>query len=193
MNVLIGVTGGISAYRVCDLILGLKQNKCDVRVIMTENAKQFITPMTISTLSKHPIMDNMWDEVKGNIDHIDIGKWADKFVVYPATANIIAKFANGIADDLLSTVYLALPQTPAPTPQDHFDGGDKYKVVKRIVFPAMNTNMLRHPATQRNISRIEGDGAIVTGTRETMLACGDYGYGALLNPRDAVEVILGGS
>jgi phosphopantothenoylcysteine synthetase/decarboxylase len=173
MNVLLGISGGIAAYKACDLITGLKANGHDVRVIMTKHAKEFITPMTVATLSTHPVMDNMWAEIKGNVEHIDTAKWTEVFIVYPATANIIAKFANGIADDLLSTVYLALPKT-----------------VQKFVFPAMNTNMLMHPATLRNIRRIVDDGVFVADTRTSKLACGDVGKGAVLSPRDAVECVF---
>lgn len=171
-NVILGVSGGIAAYKACDLITGLKVNGYDVRVIMTAHAKEFITPMTLATLSTHPVMDNMWAEIKGNVDHIDTAKWAEIFVVYPATANVIAKFANGIADDLLSTVYLALPPD-----------------VVKVVCPAMNTRMLEHPATQRNIGQLIQDNVYVTDTREAMLACGDKGKGAVLKPKEAVEFI----
>lgn len=171
-NVILGVSGGIAAYKSCDVISGLRSKGYDVRVIMTENAKQFITPMTLSTLSRHPVMDDMWAERDGKVEHIEVAKWANIFIVYPSTANIIAKFANGIADDLLSTVYLALP-----------------KDVVKIVFPAMNSQMLSHPATQRNITRLFLDGCKVQRTRETELACGDVGKGAVLKPRDAIEII----
>lgn len=173
MNILLGVSGGIAAYKSCDLINGLKANGHDVRVIMTEHAKEFITPMTLATLSTHPVMDNMWAEIKGNVEHIDTAKWTEVFVVYPATANIIAKFANGIADDLLSTVYLALPES-----------------VIKVVFPAMNTRMYEHNATKRNIwTLLSKDNVNVSDTRESMLACGDIGKGAVLKPRDAIDLI----
>ena len=172
MNILVAVTGGISAYKACDFIIGLQKNGHEVRVIMTDNAKEFITPMTLATLSKHPVMNDMWME-RNDVEHIEIGKWADAFIVYPATANIIAKFANGIADDTLSTVYLGLPRR-----------------VQKFVYPAMNTNMLNHPATQRNILAIGDDEVYVADTRMTLLACGDEGFGALLKPRDAVKWFL---
>lgn len=171
-NIILGISGGIAAYKACDVISGLRSKGYDVRVIMTENAKQFITPMTISTLSRHPVMDNMWAERDGKVEHIEVAKWADVFIVYPSTVNIMAKFANGIADDLLSTVYLALPFS-----------------VKKIIFPACNTNMVQHNATIRNIDVLKHDGCIVTETRETELACGDVGKGAVLKPRDAIELI----
>ena len=171
MNILLGITGGISAYKACDLILGLQKTGHDVRVIMTDNAKEFITPLTIATLSKHPVINDMWVE-RSDVEHIEVGKWAEAFIVYPATANIIAKFANGIADDTLSTVYLALP-----------------KNVRKIIYPAMNTNMLNHQATQANIVLlIRRDNVWVSDTRETILACGDKGFGGLLKPREAVEL-----
>ena len=171
-NVLLAVSGGISAYKACDLINILRKQGYDIRVIMTEHAKQFITPMTLSTLSRNPVMDDMWAERKGDVEHIEVAKWANVFVVYPATVNVIAKFANGIADDLLSTVYLALPD----------------KVLK-MVFPAANTNMMKHPATVGNIEKLKYDGVMVTDTRETELACGDVGKGALLSPKDALMII----
>jgi len=170
MNVILGVTGGISAYKSADFIIGLQKTGHDVRVIMTDNAKQFITPLTLATLSKNPVMNDMWIE-RPDVEHIDVGKWADAFLVYPATANTIAKFAHGIADDTLSTVYLALPN----------------KVIKGI-YPAMNTNMLNHRATKENVHTIfERDGVCSSNTREAMLACGDVGYGGLLSPREAVK------
>lgn len=184
-NVILGVTGGIAAYKACDLISGLRSSEFDVRVIMTEHAKEFITPLTLATLSRHPVMESMWVERNGSVEHIEVAKWADLFVVYPATANIIAKFANGIADDLLSTVYLALPKD---------DGGRDLAIPPRItevfIFPAMNTNMLMHPATNRNVSWLRKDGCYVSDTRETELACGDVGKGALLKPKEALGIIL---
>jgi phosphopantothenoylcysteine decarboxylase len=171
MNIVVGVTGGIAAYKACDLILGLQKTGHEVRVIMTDNATQFVTPITLATLSKHPVMRDMWIESK-DVEHIEVSKWAEIFVVYPATANIIAKFANGIADDTLSTVYLALP-----------------KGTHIFVFPAMNTNMYRHIATKRNMATLERDEVWVAKTRETVLACGDRGEGGVLKPRDAVKLI----
>ena len=173
MKILVGISGGISAYKSADLILGLQKTGHEVRVVMTDNAKEFITPLTLTTLSKHVVMSDMWDDkYKRDVEHIEVANWANAFIVYPATANIISKFANGIADDTLSTVYLALPDS----------------VRKRIfVFQAMNTNMLFHPATLRNVSRLKGDGVDVPDTRETVLACGDRGFGGLMKPRDAVK------
>jgi phosphopantothenoylcysteine synthetase/decarboxylase len=171
MNILLGVSGGISAYKAADFILGLqKSGNHNIRVIMTDNAKKFITPLTLATLSKNPVMCDMWED-RTDIEHIEVGKWASAFIVYPATANIIAKFANGIADDTLSTAYLALP-----------------KRVQKFVCPAMNTNMLEHPATQENIVKLRLRDSVKTSpTRKTILACGDEGEGGLLKPRDAIK------
>ena len=171
MKVLLGISGGIAAYKSADLLLGLQAKGHEVRVIMTDNAKRFIGPMTIATLSKHPVMNDMWAD-RSNVEHIEISKWADAFIVYPATANIIAKFANGIADDTLSTVYLALPTRVR---------------ARTFVFPAMNTNMLEHPATKKNITTLIAHCVNVSDTRETVLACGDKGFGGLLKPRDAIQ------
>jgi phosphopantothenoylcysteine decarboxylase/phosphopantothenate--cysteine ligase len=177
MKVLLGVTGGVAVYKALDLISGLqKAGNAEVRVIMTENATRFVNPMLFATISKNPVMTDMWVE-RDKVEHIEVGKWATALVVYPATANIIGKFANGIADDLLSTVYLAFPRT-------------EYNY--RIVFPAMNTNMYRHPATERNIQTLNGDGVVVADTRTTTLACGDKGEGGVLKPREAVAQILEG-
>jgi len=172
-NILLGISGGIAAYKSCDLISMLRYDGHDIRVIMTDNSKQFITPLTLATLSRHPVIDNMWVERNGTVDHVEVGKWADMFVVYPATANIIGKFANGIADDLLSTIYLALSNA----------------VKKKIVFPAMNTNMYLHPRVIENIRILKQDGVIVSETRDAELACGDTGFGAVLKPKDAMEII----
>lgn len=174
MNIILAVTGGIAAYKACDLINMLRKQGHDIRVIMTENAKQFITPMTLSTLSRHPVMDDMWQERRGSVEHIEVATWAEVFMVYPATANIIGKFANGIADDLLSTVYLALPST-----------------VNKIIYPAMNTNMYGSFAVIRNIEQLRADGCFVSATREGNLACGTSGVGCLLQPDKALEYFFG--
>jgi phosphopantothenoylcysteine decarboxylase/phosphopantothenate--cysteine ligase len=175
MNVILGITGGIAAYKACDLINILKSNGYDVRVIMTQHAKEFITPLTLSMLSNHPVMDDMWSERNGNVEHIDVAKWCNIFVVYPSTVNIIGKFANGIADDLLSTVYLALP--------------DK---VQKFIFPAANTCMIESLPVKKNLQTLLSYGVFVTGTREAHLACGDLGKGAVLKPKEAVEIIKTG-
>ena len=104
MKILLGVTGSISAYKACDIISGFKSNGHEVKVIMTESAKQFITEMSLATISGNTVTTTMWNELNGNVDHIELAKWADAFVIAPATANIIAKIAHGICDDVLSTI-----------------------------------------------------------------------------------------
>jgi phosphopantothenoylcysteine decarboxylase/phosphopantothenate--cysteine ligase len=173
MKILLGISGGISAYKACDLITGLKIHGHDVHVIMTEHAKEFLTPLTLATLSTHPVLDNMWAEQNGKVEHIDTALWTELFVVYPATVNIIAKFAHGIADDLLSTVYLALPAR-----------------VKKIVFPAANENMINNPIVLDNMGTLRKYNTIVAPTRVGNLACGYKGDGCVLKPRDAVTFIL---
>jgi len=171
MNIVLGVTGSISAYKACDIIIGLKKTDHRVRVIMTENATRFITPLTLASLSNASVMTDMW-EARSDIKHIEISKWAEIFIVYPATANIIAKFANGIADDTLSTVYLALPNT-----------------VEKLICPAMNSKMYNNVATIRNLKTLIKDGGYVSKTRTTTLACGDIGEGALITPRHAINKV----
>ena len=170
-NIILAVSGGIAAYKACDLITLLKKAGHDVRVIMTKNAERFIPAMTLATLSKHPVMRNMWQEKNGTVDHIDIASWADMFVVYPATANIIGKFANGIADDLLSTVFLALPPK-----------------VTRVIFPAMNTYMYTNPIVENNMFKL-ANSCTVTHTRKGLLACGTKGLGCLLRPKEAMDIL----
>src|ERR1039457_2396227 len=101
MNIVLGITGCIAAYKACDLVSGLKATGHDVRVIMTKNAQNFIPPLPLSVLSGHPVETDIFQERSG-VGHIELAKWADIFLVYPATANIVGKFANGLADDLLS-------------------------------------------------------------------------------------------
>jgi len=134
----------------------------------------FITPLTLSTLSGHEVMHDMWAERKGDVEHIEIAKWADVFLVYPATVNIIGKFANGIADDLLSTVFLALP----------------FETIK-IICPAANTKMYTHPIVRKNIEKLNLTywGLRFFGPEEGRLACGDVGLGKASKPREVVEFV----
>ena len=187
-NIIVAISGGIAAYKACDLISGLKANQHDVRVIMTDHAKEFITELTLATLSQHPVMSNMFAERQGKVDHIEVAKWANIFIVYPATANIIAKFANGIADDLVSTVFLALP----------------YNKVLRFICPSMNTEMLLNPIVQENLEKLnkmypeldrQNKNCCEIGCLEVInpidgkLACGDTGKGKIESPRKVVDKI----
>ena len=173
MKILLGITGGIAAYRACDVINGLRANGHEVRVVMTKNATQFITPLTLSTLSDNEVMLDMWQERKGTVEHIEIAKWADIVLIYPATMNIIAKFASGIADDLLSTVYLALPRNTI-----------------KIICPAANTEMYNNTITKQNIQTVlNGSRVYEFGPIEGKLACGDVGMGQAAKPRDVVNYV----
>lgn len=173
MNILLGVTGGIAAYKACDIISGLKATGHTVKVVATESALAFTSEHALAVLSESRVLKDevFWDR-DGGVAHIEITKWADVFVVAPATANIIAKFAHGLADDVLSTVNLAVPPgTP------------------KFLFPAMNTVMLNNPAVQRNLQDLDELGWFVSGTADGKLACGDIGNGKLLKPREIVGII----
>src|SRR4030042_374195 len=139
MNILLGVTGGISAYKAADIIGALKKFEHSIKVIMTNRAKDFITPLTLATLSKNTVYDDQTEWAShGRIDHIELPKWADVFVIAPATANTLAKMAQGIADNLLTSAYLAY---------------DKTKPV--IYCPAMNNKMYEDDRTTKNLQTIE--------------------------------------
>ncbi len=139
-NIVVGVTGGIAAYKVCQLVSSLKKQGAGVDVIMTQNATRFVAPLTFQTLSSRPVVLNAFDAPQfWEVKHVALAKKADLMIVAPATANIIAKMANGIADDMLSTVLLA---TRAPI----------------LIAPAMNTGMWDNPATKENIATLQKRG-----------------------------------
>lgn len=165
-NILLGISGGIAAFKSAQLASMLKKSGANVFAVMTENAQKFITPLTFETLTNNEVATDTFMR-GGNFDvqHVSLAKKADIAVIAPATANIIAKFANGIADDMLSTTYLAL-KCPV------------------IIAPAMNTAMYEHPATQNNIKILRERGNIVLNTGEGILACGDSGKGRMAEPQD---------
>ena len=170
-KIALGVTGGIAVYKAVDLVSRLRKQGAEVRVIMTEHAQQFVTPLTFKEISGNKVAVSMWDSNQEfNVEHISLANWADAFVVAPATANILAKMANGIADDLLSTTLLAA-QAPI------------------IVCPAMNTGMYQNPITQENIAKLEGHGVTVMPPAVGYLACGVTGPGRLPEPQQIVEFI----
>ncbi|MCD6361875.1 MAG: bifunctional phosphopantothenoylcysteine decarboxylase/phosphopantothenate--cysteine ligase CoaBC [Armatimonadetes bacterium] len=160
-RILVGMSGGIAAYKVCDLVSRLGQDGAAVRVVMTANAQRFVSPLTLATLSGNPVEHDMWAE-RDDISHIALADFAEVAVVAPATANIIGKFARGIADDLLSTVLLALD---CPI----------------LIAPAMNTRMLNNAAVQENLAILRKRGVIIIAPEEGHLACGDSGAGRLPN------------
>ena len=168
-KILVGITGGIAAYKACDLVSQLVKDGADVRVIMTEAAQKFITPITFSALTGNPTAVHMF-ETKENIPHIELVQDAHMLAVVPATANIIGKFASGIADDLLSSLLLA-----ATCP---------------IFFaPAMNVNMYQNPAVQSNISRLKKMGVFIMEPDVGYLVCGTSGKGRLPAPTQIFEKI----
>ena len=169
-NILLAVTGSISAYKAADITSQLTKLGHQLKVIMTPAATAFITPLTLQVLSKNPVgLDVMIEEDPQRIEHIDIGKETDLFLVAPASANTIAKLAMGLADNMVTSTALALPQE-----------------TKKILAPAMNTKMLEHPATQRNLKLLQDYGYQIIQPRHATLACGDQGAGALAS----IETIL---
>lgn len=174
-NVVLGVTGGIAAYKACELTSRLRKAGAQVYVIMTKNACQFVAPLTFETLSNHPVVtDTFTRPDTWEVEHIALAKRADVFVIAPATANILAKMAHGIADDMLSTTVLA---TRAPV----------------LVAPAMNTGMWENIATRENVKTLQSRGVQFIGPAGGFLACGDSGAGRMSEPKDifdAIETIL---
>jgi phosphopantothenoylcysteine synthetase/decarboxylase len=161
MNIILGVTASIAAYKAADLTSKLTKQDRSVHVVMTAGATQFITPLTLQTLSRHPVTTNIFDEkMSWNPGHIELADSADLILVAPATANIIAKLAHGFADDALTSIVLA---TEAPL----------------LLAPAMNGKMWLHPATVANVEILRQRGAAFIGPEEGMLACGYEGIGRL--------------
>ena len=170
--VLLGVSGGIAAYKMANVASALRKLGADVEVIMTQNATQFITPLTFETLTGHKCMVDTFDrDFKFEVTHISLAKKADVILVAPATANVIAKMAHGIADDMLTTVVLA-----AKCP--------------KLVAPAMNTGMLENPITQDNLATLERYGFTVIPSESGVLACKDVGSGRLPKEEVLLEHIL---
>jgi len=170
-NILIGVTGGIAAYKTAIIIRLLVKEGASVKVIMTEHAKKFITPLTLATLSKNPVFIEFSDPGNGSWNsHVELGIWADMFLIAPATANTIGKMANGIADNLLLTTYLS----------------SRCKVV---VAPSMDMDMLNHAATLQNIETLRSRGNIILEPAIGELASGLSGKGRMTEPEDIVKEI----
>ena len=168
-KIVLGVTGGIAVYKAVDLVSRLRKQGCQVRVVMTEHAQQFVTPLTFKEISGNKVAVSMWSaNQEFNVEHIALANWADAFLVAPATANIIAKMTYGLADDLLSTTLLAA-QAPI------------------VVCPAMNTGMYENPATQANIAKLKERGVTVMPPAVGKLACGTSGAGRLPEPQAIVE------
>jgi phosphopantothenoylcysteine decarboxylase/phosphopantothenate--cysteine ligase len=178
MRVTVGVSGGIAAYKAAELVRALQRQSVEVHVVMTAAAQKFVQPLTFAALTGHKVITSLWEDwgdedsaEQNGIDHILEAQWADALVVAPATANILAKFAHGLADDFLSTMYLA---TTAPV----------------LVAPAMNVNMWNHAATQANLEilRQRGVGIVEPGTGD--LACGMVGTGRMAEPEAIAEAVM---
>jgi phosphopantothenoylcysteine decarboxylase/phosphopantothenate--cysteine ligase len=170
-TIVVGVTGGIAAYKTCELVRVLVQEGATVQVVMTANAQQFVTPLTLQTLSGRPVATDTFSLTQeSEIGHIRLADQAEAIVVAPATANVLAKMATGVADDLLSTILLA---TRAPV----------------VVAPAMNVHMWEHPATRANVGTLRARGVRIVGPGSGSLACGYEGAGRLIDPPAIVEAI----
>ncbi len=170
-NVLLGISGGIAAYKAAELTRLLVKQGANVRVCMTTSAQEFITPLTLQALSGNPVHSDLFDlEAEAAMGHIEIAKWADIILIAPATANTIAKIANGMADNLLTTLVLA-------------------SKAKLIIAPAMNQAMWSHVRTTENINKLKQSDIALLGPDSGEQACGDIGLGRMLEPTAIVEVL----
>ncbi|WP_319782705.1 bifunctional phosphopantothenoylcysteine decarboxylase/phosphopantothenate--cysteine ligase CoaBC [Oceanisphaera sp. IT1-181] len=170
-RILIGVSGGIAAYKSAELVRRLKERHAQVRVVMTDSAKAFITPLTLQAVSGEPVSDALLDSAaEAGMGHIELAKWADLILIAPASANTLARLTAGLADDLLTTLCLA---TPAPL----------------AVAPAMNQQMYRHAATQHNLRVLHERHVNIWGPAQGAQACGDIGSGRMLEPMELVALI----
>lgn len=168
-HIIVGVSGGIAAYKAVEVVSRLRKLGAEVKVVMTENATKFVSPMTFGEISGHPVAVKMFEDVHDwNVEHIALATWADAYVVAPATANVIGKIASGIADDMLTTQIMA---TQAPV----------------FLCPAMNTNMYLNPITQRNMNTLRQLGYHILEAASGLLACGTSGIGRLPEPVDIVK------
>lgn len=170
-TVILGVSGGIAAYKVCEVVSGLKKLGADVFVIMTKNACEFVTPKTFETLAKNEVIVDMFEEVKNfDIKHITLAKKGNIFVVAPATMNIIGKLSGGICDDMLTTTFAA------------FKG-------PKLICPAMNEAMFENAIEKKNLANLEKYCTVLNGGKG-LLACGDEGMGRMAEPKDILDKII---
>jgi phosphopantothenoylcysteine decarboxylase/phosphopantothenate--cysteine ligase len=168
---LLGVSGGIAAYKAAELIRRLRAGGSEVRVVMTRSARDFIAPLTLQALSGNPVREDLFDPAaEAGMDHIELARWADLFLVAPATADLMARLAAGLGDDLLTTVALAT-------------------TARMVLAPAMNHAMWRHPATRANASCLRERGVRLLGPAEGDQACGETGPGRMLEPQDIVAAL----
>ena len=170
-NILLGVTGGIAAFKTPILVRQLVEAGASVQVVMTENAHHFVTATTLQAVSGNPVRETLWDsEAEAAMGHIELARWADQILIAPATANVIARLAVGDASNLLTTLCLA---SPAPL----------------SLAPAMNQQMFQHPAVQRNLAVLAADGCQIIGPDSGDQACGDVGPGRMTEPEDLVDAL----
>ncbi|MBF7073357.1 bifunctional phosphopantothenoylcysteine decarboxylase/phosphopantothenate--cysteine ligase CoaBC [Glaciecola sp. MH2013] len=170
-NVLLGISGGIAAYKTPDLVRKLVAAGAKVRVVMTDSAKEFVSPLALQAVSGNKISNSLLDEdAEAAMGHIELARWADIFLIAPATANVMAKLSHGLADDLLTTLALA---TPAPI----------------VIAPAMNQQMWAAPATSDNINILNQRGVNFIGPASGEQACGDVGYGRMVEPEEIVSAL----
>lgn len=174
MNILLAVTGGIAVYKAVDLANNLKKIGYEVKVVMTKNATKFVTELTFQSITKNFVYTDTFFELnEKEIQHIDLIKWADKIILAPATANCISKIANGIADDLVSTLFLA-----------------NNKFSDTYIAPAMNTNMYLNPVIQKNLNTLENLGINIIEPEEGLLACGDVGKGKFADVFKIIDEVM---
>ncbi|MGN0628211.1 MAG: bifunctional phosphopantothenoylcysteine decarboxylase/phosphopantothenate--cysteine ligase CoaBC [Oscillospiraceae bacterium] len=170
-NLLIGVTGGIAAYKVCEVASYFTKKGVNVNVVMTEHGAEFVAPLTFEALTKNPCLTSLFDGKSSDpVAHVNLGRTADVVLIAPATANVIAKLANGIADDMLTSTVLAAS-------------------CKKLVAPAMFTGMLENTATQRNIEQLRRDGFEIIEAESGRLACGAVGAGRLAEPAELISAV----
>jgi phosphopantothenoylcysteine decarboxylase/phosphopantothenate--cysteine ligase len=171
MNIVLGVSGGIAAYKAPELVRRLQDIGAAVRVILTPNAARFVSPLSLAAVSNHGVIVEQWgDPERGGVDHIELARWAELLLIAPATANVLAKLATGIADDALTTYALA-------------------HRAETVVAPAMNTFMLGHPAVRQNIETLRNRGVGIIGPVNGLLACGDEGAGKMPDVPELVAFV----
>jgi phosphopantothenoylcysteine decarboxylase/phosphopantothenate--cysteine ligase len=171
-KIVLGISGGIAAYKSAELVRALIQEGAHVLVVMTDAAQQFITPVTMQALSGNPVFTNQWDQrIANNMAHIELSRAADAILIAPASADLIAKLSLGLADDLLSTLCLA-------------------RDCPLLIAPAMNLQMWSHAATQRSLKRLQSDGVAVLGPASGDQACGEVGMGRMLEPEEICEQLI---
>ena len=171
-KIVLGISGGIAAYKSAELVRALVQEGAHVQVVMTDAAQQFITPVTMQALSGNPVFTNQWDQrIANNMAHIELSRAADAILIAPASADLMAKLSLGLADDLLSTLCLA-------------------RDCPLLIAPAMNLQMWSHAATQRSLKRLQSDGVAVLGPASGDQACGEVGMGRMLEPEEICEQLI---